>query len=117
MWVASISEEGVIQWTDVVDEGQGTGVGVSVGADASIVAVGSVSVIAFGSDALARKYSSDGELLWSQHWDVLDGESPVSYTYAVAVAVDAQADIYVVGDVRQGSDPALRDVWIRKISP
>lgn len=117
MWVASISGDGVIQWTDVVDEGQSTGVGVSVGPDASIVAVGRVMVIAFGHDALARKYTSDGDVLWSQHWDVLDGESSVIDTDAVGVTVDAQADIYVVGDVRQGGDPTLRDVWIRKISP
>ncbi|HWB81087.1 MAG TPA: hypothetical protein VG755_39260 [Nannocystaceae bacterium] len=111
--VTALDEDGVIEWMDLADQGQAFGAGITTDLMGNVILVGAVYNNAFGSDALIMKYDVDGNLLWSQHWDV-NVRSPMDGTQAIAVAVDGTNAIIVTGDSSVNDGPT--DLWIRRLT-
>ncbi|MCA9713662.1 MAG: hypothetical protein H6713_21840 [Myxococcales bacterium] len=98
-------------WTDVYpgeDAGNSIAHGVAVDSSGDVFVVGETFVVGENANIMIRKYSSEGELLWSQSIDGPGG----GVDAARGVAIDREDNIVVVGEVFEAGNNA--DIWIRK---
>jgi hypothetical protein len=121
IWVGQYDADGGLQWSDTYDSGNDNGYfqdlagAVTSDSDGNIVVVGA----AVGSDGLSwlswiRKYSPDGDEIWTSESSIGVPMSSV-YSYAQAVAIDAEQNI-IVGGYEQ-LDGGDSDAWVRKLAP
>ena len=117
IWIRMYSAEGSSLWTSVVDSpdaGIDEANGVAIDSQGAVVVVGQIdrSDLAQGSDVWIRKYTSEGEELWTR---THNGPADSTDT-GNAVAVDAEDRIVVVGKeaVNTAQDGQL---WIRAYTP
>ena len=101
-------------WTEYYpgdDAGNARARGAAVDADGNVIIVGEEFVVGENANAWARKYSPDGDILWSFSWNGdSDGDDIL---HAVAVAPDG--DLVMVGETYVAGDGA--DMLFLKLGP
>lgn len=96
--------------------GQDSAYGVAVAPNGDVVVVGSIApqpVDNGHSDAFARKFDANGEVLWNHQFG-----TPSSDT-AYGVAIDAQGNVFVAGQTSgslEGTSAGGQDAFLRKLS-
>lgn len=121
IWIRQYDADGATTWTDSYGTTNDafvlgdSGEGVAVDSEANVIVAGAV-VSDDSASLLAsiRKYSSDGDELWTQQWHV---EAPLTsaLTYPFSVAVDSLDNIVIGGSEVLDND--AYDAWIRKLAP
>ncbi|MBK9754301.1 MAG: hypothetical protein IPO88_12485 [Nannocystis sp.] len=101
-------------WTEYYpgdDAGNARARGAAVDADGNVIIVGEEFVVGENANAWARKYSPDGDILWSFSWNGDSNGDDI--LHAVAVAPDG--DLVMVGETYVAGDGA--DMLFLKLGP
>jgi cysteine-rich repeat protein len=112
-FVRQYDEDGNIVWTDQflgeTSEGAHCN-GIASAPNGDLVVTGGVMNMMI-RDVLVRRYTSAGEVRWSEH---IPGGA-MGPDYGRGVMVDGSGTIYVAGSVDTGAD--VRDIWVARLSP
>lgn len=111
LWVAKYSPDGEPQWFRDVPGARALGNAITVDEFSQPIVVGTVWIPASGTDIFVRKYSTDGDSLWTRRYD--SGRQSPDAGYGVAT--DPSGNIYVCGE---GEDEFTgQEVFVRKYDP
>lgn len=109
IWVRLYNSQGAAQWTDIYDgpaEGTSdstcgvcffsdTAGSVAIDSTGAVVVVGHQMVASLEAETWIRKYSADGEVLWTE---AIAPDVASSYQHAYSVAIDSTDHVVVVGN-------------------
>ncbi|HWB74529.1 MAG TPA: hypothetical protein VG755_06230 [Nannocystaceae bacterium] len=117
VFVQKFAADGSVEWNDTFDGPDGLAdlaAGVAADSQGAVIVAGA-QWVDYHQDAWVRKYSSDGQELWT-YANSPDDDSV--WSDAAAVEVDSTDAIVVVGSIQQDvPDGAPSDVWVQKFAP
>jgi cysteine-rich repeat protein len=93
------------------DAGNARARGVAVDGSGNVIVVGEEFVVGQNADVWLRKYTPDGEVLWSRGWDGPSSGDDIAY----AVAVTPEDDYVVTGEQYVAGDGA--DIFVERWAP
>ncbi|MEM9460886.1 MAG: hypothetical protein AAGF11_42375 [Myxococcota bacterium] len=111
-WIRRYDLDGAEQWTRTYDgpsSGHDVFHSVSLDAEGNIVAVGHHNVVGEAADALLRKYSPDGDVLWTRTHSGSEGGNEM----IEGVASSPAGNLYVAGH-EKGSFGEGINAWLAK---
>jgi uncharacterized delta-60 repeat protein len=118
IWTRKYSPHGVPRWTDTYDSpghGRDEGQAVSVARDGTVYVCGweKRPDLREGYNGWARKYSSDGKILWTFTRDAGAAEDDV----ALAIAAAPDGGSYLTGWEDRPDLEQAYNVWLRRLDP
>ena len=93
------------------DAGNARARGVAVDGSGNVIVVGEEFVVGQNANVWLRKYTPEGEVLWSRGWDGPSSGDDIAY----AVAVTAEDDYVVTGEQYQAGEGA--DIFVERWAP
>jgi cysteine-rich repeat protein len=93
------------------DAGNARARGVAVDGEGNVTVVGEEFVVGQNANVWLRKYTPDGDVLWSRAWDGPSSGDDIAY----AVAVDGADDLVITGEQYVAGDGA--DIFVAKLAP
>lgn len=93
------------------DAGNARARGVAVDGSGNVIVVGEEFVVGQNANVWLRKYTPDGEVLWSRGWDGPSSGDDIAY----AVAVTAEDDYVVTGEQYVAGEGA--DIFVERWAP
>lgn len=112
LFVRKYDDTGDPQWTDTSDGGGATSDVVNAiveDPDGNFVAAGYVTVTGEGRNVWVRKYSADGNVLWTRTWEGGAGLHDVAW----AIAASGDGHYYVAGSTEVAGE--LDNTWLGKL--